>query len=139
VSYTLRPEDDLDQGDLVRRVVVCPKTPLEFGAPADLLLSNVCVLSHGCDIDKPRFDSVLVARVIRLSAIPDRSMAGNIRRNRMYEAFFLPAAGSITEDAYIDWRTIQAVDKQVHLAARQTDRYMASLDSATLDAASEGL
>ena len=128
----------LDQGDLIRRIVVCRKTPIDLNAPADLLASNVFVLSHGCDIDKPRFDTVLVARAIRLSAVPD-SMAGNIRRNRVYEAFYLPAAGPLAEDAYIDWRTIQAVDKQALLTARHSDQYICSLDEQTLAAASEGL
>ena len=139
MSYALRIEGELDQGDLIRRIVVSRKTPLEVTDTAELLVSHVCVLSHGCDIDKVKSDSVLVARIIRLSALPDQRMAGHIRRNRVYEAFFLPAAGPVSEDAYIDWRSIQAVDKQALLTARQSDKYIASLDEETLAAASEGL
>ena len=139
MSYLVRNEGELDQGDLIRRIVVCRKPPIELGDPTEVLVSNVCVLSHGCDIDKPRSDSVLVARLIRLSAIPDSGMAGNVRRNRAYEAYFLEAAGPLAEDAYIDWRTIQAVDKQAMLAARRSDRYIGSLDEETLAAASDGL
>lgn len=139
MTYIVHPDDELDQGDLIRRIVVTAKAPITLEEPPALLTSNVVVLSHGCDIDKARFDSVLVARVIRLSAIPDRGMAGNVRRNRVYEAFYLPAVGPVAEDVYIDWRTIQAVDKQVLLEARPSARYIASLDSEFLAAASDGL
>jgi hypothetical protein len=115
------------------------RLPLRLGNPADSVLSHVFVLSHGCDIDKQRFDSVVVARLIRLSALPDQTMAGHVRRNRVYEAFYLPASAPLSEDAYIDWRTIQAVDKLALLAARQSERYIASLDEEALAAASEGL
>lgn len=139
MSYEILSDGELDQGDLIRRVVVCTIAPRDLTEPPALAESHVCVLSHGCDIDKPRFDSVLVARLIRLSALPDPGMVGHVRRNRVFEAFYLPASGPLAEDAYIDWRTIQSVDKRVLLAARQSNRYIASLDEEAMSAASEGL
>ncbi len=129
----------MDQGDLIRKVVVYRKAPATFDVQPELLFSNVIVLSHGCDIDKARFDSVLVARVIRLSAIPDQGLAGNLRRNRVYEAFYLEPSGPLAEEAYIDWRTIQAVDKPSILASRSSERYIGTLDEELMLAASEGL
>ena len=76
MSYEHRPDGALDQGDLIRRILVCRKTPADLNDLPDLPTSNIFVLSHGCDIDKARFDSILVARVIRLSAVPDSGRVG---------------------------------------------------------------
>ena len=138
MSYVRLPEGELDQGDLIRKITVVRKAPLHLEDSTEVLVSNICVLSHGCDIDKARFDTVLIARVIRLSALSDGGMAGNIRRNRVYEAFYLPAYDLMPEEAYIDWRTVQAVDKQALINARQSDRFIASLDAEMLAAASDG-
>jgi hypothetical protein len=139
VKYRVDAEGELDQGDIIRRVTVTHKLPADSAEPPQILVSNVVVLSHGCDIDKPKSDTVLVARAIRISALPAGGLGGEIRKNRVHHALYLPAEGPVREDVYIDWRSIQPVDKLGLLNARATERYIGTVTGDLLDALADGL
>ena len=127
MKYKVDLDGELDQGDIIRQVTVTHKLPEGSGEAPQTLVSNVVVLSHGCDIDKPKSDTVLVARAIRISALPAVGLAGEIRKNRVHHALYLPAEGPVREDVYVDWRSIQPVDKAELLRARSTERYIATI------------
>jgi hypothetical protein len=59
------------------------------------------VLSHGCEIDKPNSKTRLMALIRLLSeGIPEQTKQ-NIRQNRVFSSFYLPAIGTMSE-SYAD-------------------------------------
>lgn len=130
MSYSIVPitdQDKLYQGDIIRRVVVVAKTPSTAGLVPDTVVSHVIVMSHPCEIDKPdkpdfRADVVHVARVIRLDALPP-SYQGNVRGNIVHSTYYLPIGDEMPLETYIDWRSVQPVDKSTLIEARATGRY----------------
>jgi hypothetical protein len=131
VSYAVRPDGPLDQGDILRHVWTIRKTPASADEPVERKQTAVCVVSHGCDIDKPsdsvkRTDTVLVACVFLISAV-DKGFQGVIRHNRVINAFYLPSGGYLPEDCFVDWRTVQPVDKAALLSARGGDAYVCTV------------
>jgi len=131
VNYAVKPDEPLDQGDILRHVWTARKTPASADEAEERNRTAVCVMSHGCDIDKPsdpakRTDSVLVACVFPISAV-ERGFQGDIRRNRVVNAFFLPNDGYFPEDCFVDWRTVQPVDKTALLSARRGDAYVCTV------------
>jgi hypothetical protein len=140
VSYQFLPDGELDQGDIIRQITLMRKSPGLEGAASETLLSHVFVLSNGCEIDKPdkpeyRADAVLVARVIRVSSLP-QTYHGGLRANKILSALYLPKIDPLPEECFIDWRTVQPVDKAALLAARSSRQYICTLDSELLQAAS---
>lgn len=143
MNYAVSPAGELDQGDLIRRVTLFRKAPVAREESPDLLISHVMVLSHGCEIDKPSkpelgSDTVIVVRLVRLSAVP-QGLQRDARAQRVRNLFFLPMADGMPEEAVVDWRTIQPVDKAQILEARGTDRYICTVSGDLLDAARERL
>jgi len=146
--YQSLPGGQLDQGDIIRHIVVIRKALGTQQDPPNFeqVRSHVLVLSHGCEIDKPdkpgnveyRADSVLVARVVRLSQIPS-GVQGQVRKLTVRSAFYLPKEDPLPEEAYVDWRSIQPVDKAVLVAARATDQYVCTLGGDLFMAAKEKL
>jgi hypothetical protein len=144
VIYRHSPDDELSQGDILRhaKLVVNVNDPEISGPKYDY--SNIIVLSRNCEIDKPiktssGTNSVLVARVVRLSAAPAGSQ-DYIRKNRVVNAFFLPAHDEYLEDCYVDWRTVQPVDKGDLCTLRsQSEFYKCTLEEKTLEDCFESL
>lgn len=93
--YSFSPDERLSQGDILRGVkIVVNVCDPETNAPK-YNDSHIIVLSRNCEIDKPikvstGTNSALVARVIRLASIHS-SLQGDIRKNRIVNAFFLLA------------------------------------------------
>ncbi len=131
----------LFQGDIIRQVVVATKTPTAQGVVPDTVVSNIIVMSNPCEIDKPdkpdfRADIVHVARIIRLDALP-RNYQGNVRSNKVRSTYCLPVDKEMTTEAYIDWRTVQPVDKATLIEARASDRYKCTVTGDLLLALSQ--
>ncbi len=142
MSYLVAPDEALSQGDIIRRVVVSRKLP-DDEATTNTAPSRVIVLSHGCEIDKPikpgtLTDTVLVARVFRKADSPQGTW-GNVTRRRVPNTFYLPIGPGQEEEAYVDWRSIQPVDKTVILAARHAGSYVCTLEGDLLEAMKDGL
>ncbi len=136
MTYSFSPDERLSQGDILRgvKLVVNVHDP-EINAPRydD---SHIIVLSRNCEIDKPikastGTNSVSVARVIRL--IPTSPGLGDIRKNRIVNAFFLPGSEYI-EECYVDWRTTQPVDKSNLMVLRsQNGNYKCTVEKEVLE------
>ena len=142
MSYLVAPDEALSQGDIIRRVVVSRKLP-DDEATTNTAPSRVIVLSHGCEIDKSikpgtLTDTVLVARVFPKTAIPQGTW-GNVARYRVPNTFYLPIGPGHEEEAFVDWRSIQPVDKASILAHRHAGNYVCTLEGDLLDAMKDGL
>lgn len=141
MSYEVRPGQPLDQGDILRHVWTARKVPASPDEPIERSQIPVIVMSHGCDIDKPvntakRTDTVLVACVLPFHSV-SKGVQGDISRNRVVNAFFLPQGDYLPEDCFIDWRTIQPVDKGPLLAARKEEAYVCTVTGDLLAAMGE--
>ncbi len=142
--YRVSLGEKLSQGDIIRGV----KVVVNVSDPENNLPkydgSHIIVISRNCEIDKPikistGTNSVLVARVIRLSSAPQGAQ-GYLRANRVVNAFFLPGQVGFMEDCYIDWRTLQPVDKSNLYALRsQTQNYRCTLEKEVLEACLDSL
>lgn len=141
MSYEVRPGQPLDQGDILRHVWTARKVSASPDEPIERSQTVVIVMSHGCDIDKPsntakRTDTVLVACVLPFHTV-SKGIQGDIRRKRVVNSFFLPKGDFLPEDCFIDWRSIQPVDKAPLLAARQEDAYVCTVTGDFLAALGE--
>ncbi len=135
--YSFSPDERLSQGDILRGVkIVVNVCDPETNAPK-YNDSHIIVLSRNCEIDKPikvstGTNSALVARVIRLASIHS-SLQGDIRKNRIVNAFFLPRSEYI-EECYVDWRTTQPVDKSNLMVLRsQNESYKCTVGKELLE------
>jgi hypothetical protein len=63
--------------------------------------STVMVLSHGCEIDKPKRAACIVARITRFAEV-DKSLHGYIRKGDVANALYLPTDPALGGEAYAD-------------------------------------
>ncbi len=141
MTYHYSPDQELSQGDILRRVRVIINIVGGENLAPKFGESIIIVISRDCEIDKPltTSNSVLVARIARLSSQSER-MRDLVRENRVLNAFYLPADGQLMEESYIDWRTLQQVSKQIlhNLRIRQ-EHYKCTLDKKFVIASLTGL
>lgn len=83
------------------------------------------LLTQDCEYDKPSTVSVLIAEVMLLSGVASGSQ-GNVRRNRVASAFYLPPHADLPE-SFVDFRTIGRVTKSLTAEEAQSGRRLASL------------
>lgn len=88
--YLVQPDEVLDQGDIIKKVVILAPASNEPTCALEPMLARVIVLSHGCEIDKADSSTLLVAPVVRLS-VDDRGLTGLIRKGRVRNCFHLAA------------------------------------------------
>lgn len=141
MSYELLPTAQIDQGDIIRHVLLVKKSPGQEDSPIEHYYTPVFVLSNGCDIDKPfkqeyQNDTVLVAAVFRLANLP-AAYQGEFRKRKVVNAWYLPKDDPLPEDCYIDWRTVQPVDKATLLSARSSNYYLCTIRGELLESISE--
>lgn len=132
--YHYSPEEKLSQGDIIRHVKVVVNIRDDKTLQPKHDTSNIIILSRDCEIDKPPraevgTNSVLVARVIPLAAI-EKGLQGNIRRNRVFSAFYLPKHEEfMDEECYVDWRTFQQIDKSyLHILRSEAGYYRCTVE-----------
>lgn len=101
---------EISQGDIFDSL---PLAVME-GTMAAVRMSCVILLTQDCEYDKPSTLSVLVAEIMPLSRIAVGSQ-GNVRRNRVASAFYLPAQESFPE-SYVDFRAMGRVEKSTIIA-----------------------
>jgi hypothetical protein len=131
VSHVILPDGELDQGDIIRRASLIRKAPALVDDPIELYETAVFVMSDGCEIDKPnkpelRQDTVHVAGIFPLNGL-SKGKQGDVKRNRVFNVFYLAQDDVIPEDCFIDWRTLQLIDKGTLLAARHDGRYLCTI------------
>jgi hypothetical protein len=133
VSYKAIFNADIEQGDIIEGVYVITKVPGQEASDISNNKAMVFVLSHNCEIDKPaneerRSDRVLVACVYKASSLSKGDLK-LLKDGRIVNAFYIPKDDPLNEDYYIDWRTVQPVDKNTLLSARKDDKlYICTLD-----------
>ncbi len=89
------------------------------------------LLTQDCEFDKPSTLSVLIAAVLPLSGVASGSQ-GNVRRNRVASAFYLPPHLLLPE-SYVDLRAIGRVAKSLVVAeASQGTRLLSLSEDARL-------
>jgi len=131
VSYTILNDGRLRQGDIITGVYLFRKSPGVYGVSGETQAFTVMVFSRGCEIDKldrppASSDSVHVAVVKRLDTL-SAGTQGNLKANKVLNAWLIPPYREILPESYIDWRTLQPVDKTVLIKARTTRQYLCTL------------
>lgn len=140
--YDIRPDDELSQGDILRRVRIVDRTSTEELSEIATVHANVIVLTQNCEIDKiargkTKVGHLLVAIVSDLITL-GKGQQGHVRKNAVNSLFYLPQEGPMPIEAYIDWRTIQPVELwPVWEARSQHERYVCTVEGDLLKAASE--
>ena len=118
---------EVSQGDIFDRL---PFAVMD-GTTATVRTARVVLLTQDCEYDKPSTLSVLVAEILPLSGVAAGSQ-GNVRRNRVASAFYLPSQDAFPE-SYVDFRTIGRVEKSVVIAeANRGDRLLSLSEEARL-------
>jgi hypothetical protein len=136
VTYKYLPDNELSQGDIIYPVRVITNI---VGAEADrpkYKVSTIVIINRNCEISKPvsAANSVLVARIKKLS-YESESFQRHIRDEDILNAFYLPSEGRFEEESYVDWRTLQQVNKATLYTLReQRENYKCSLDEEMLKA-----
>lgn len=121
--YLEKPSAEVSQGDIFRSL---PLTSVQEGeGQAQVQHGPAILLTQDCEYDKPSTVSVLVAEVRLLSGIPAGSQ-GNVRRNRVASAFYLPPQADLPE-SYVDFRTIGRVAKRLAAEQASANGRLASL------------
>lgn len=128
--YCNSPDGKLSQGDMFRNVKILVNITNRSGTDAKYGIANIIVITRNCEIDK--HDTVLVARVIRFAGQTPQfqSKVRGDGDEAVVNAFYLPPDGQfIPEECYINWRTLQPVDRETLKQARyQQDHYLCTLD-----------
>jgi hypothetical protein len=141
VIYQFSPDDELSQGDIIRRVRVMIDVSNAQTSLPDYSESNIIVMTRNCEISKPPnattgTNAISVVRLIRLAAAP-KGLQGDIRKNRVVSAFYLPEQEDLMEECYIDWRTVQPIDKS-YLYTSRSQHYKCTVDREQFMACLEG-
>lgn len=74
--------------------------------------TRAILLTHDCEYDKPRTETVVVAEVWPLSDV-NNSSQGYIRQNRVLSTFYLEAYGDAFPESYVDLRNVSRVEKRL--------------------------
>lgn len=115
--------DRISQGDVFDDIVT------EDGfSEASRQPSRVILLTNDCDIDKRSFDVWLTVRLTPLSSLtgPAKGVAGDILRDRVPAALYVPASRSIPE-SFVDYRHIYRVRRDSITEAAASGRRVASM------------
>ena len=83
------------------------------------------LLTQDCEYDKPSTVSVLIAAILPLSGVAAGSQ-GNVRKNRVASAFYLPSH-SLLPESYVDIRVIGRISKNLIVAEAQVENRLLSL------------
>jgi hypothetical protein len=93
--------------------------------------ARALLLTYDCEYDKPTSFFVLIAEVLPLSGVASGSQ-GNLRKNRIAGAFYLPAQADFPE-SYVDFRTLNRVAKAIVVGeARHDGRLLSLIEAARL-------
>ena len=142
MNYAVLPvnlEEPLDQGDILRRIIVVKNPTGVENTPVETTTSNVIVLSQGCEIDKAikRSGTALVACVFNIDNLP-KGDQGNVRKNIVLSLFHLPLEPPLPIECYIDWRTIQPISVHALVEARaDVSRYICTVQGELIKTAKE--
>lgn len=131
MTYYYSPNNELSQGDILRRIRVITNVVGRANNEPRYGESSIVIISHDCEIDKPLTiaNSVLVARIARVLSQKSERIQENIRNNELLNTFHLPAEGQLMEESYIDWRTVQQTSKEMLKQLRnQQEYYRCTLD-----------
>lgn len=114
---------EVSQGDIFEGLPFAPA--VDGQSAGGVRRVRAMLLTQDCEYDKPSTASVLVAEVLPLSAIASGSQ-GNVRRNRVASAFYLPPHADLPE-SYVDLRTISRVTKSLVAAEAEGENRLLSL------------
>ena len=145
MNYRYSPNDELSQGDIIRHVKLLANRRDAGTNQPEYVLSNIIILSRDCEIDKPPkveagTTSILVARVLPFAVI-EKGLQGDIRRKRVFNAFYLPTLeGTMDDECYVDWRTFHQVDKSyLHVLRKESGYYRCTAEKEFFKLALGGL
>ena len=114
---------EVSQGDIFESL---PFASVEDGqAQARIRHVRAVLLTQDCEYDKSSTISVVVAEILPLSGIAPGSQ-GNVRKNRVASAFYLPPHALLPE-SYVDIRIIGRVAKSLVAAEAQRGNRLLSL------------
>ena len=119
--YLDKASAEVSQGDIFESL---PLTSVE-GGQAHMRQVRAMLLTQDCEYDKPSNASVLIAEILPLSSVTSGSQ-GNVRRNRVASAFYLPPHADLPE-SYVDIRAIGRVEKSLIVAEAQRGTRLLSL------------
>ena len=96
--YAPQPRESLSQGDILTDVSIAePHLGLDEG------MRTVIVLSHDCEIDKPKNQTMIVAAVVPLAQFPSEQH-DSIRSGAMLSVFYLADPPTLAIDSCVDFR-----------------------------------
>ncbi len=117
---------EVSQGDIFLSLPLVPAADAQEQAP--ILRVPAILLTQDCEYDKPSTVSVPVAAILPLSGVASGSQ-GNVRRNRVASAFYLPPHPLLPK-SYVDIRAIGRVSKSVIAAEAQQERLLSLSEEA---------
>ncbi len=107
--YLEKLSAEISQGDIFESL---PLVLVEDGQEQSKIRRVPAILlTRDCEYDKPSTASVLVAEILLLSNVALGSQ-GNVHRNRVASAFYLPAHADFPE-SYVDFRTLSRIAKSI--------------------------
>lgn len=123
---TLHPE--VSQGDLFDDVPIAYVAfPVDAASPQTTVQRvRAMLLTHDCDYDKRGTDFVIVAQVLPLSVV-DSGSQGHVRTRRTRNTFYLEPMPADGAEAFVDFRRIDRVHKQIVASLAGEGKRMASL------------
>ena len=125
--YVYSPEGELSPGDIIKSVRLVERNANSELETIHTVPANVIVLSQGCEIDKVakhgKNGLLVVAAVFALSSL-EHSIQGQVRKNAVLKAFYLPDFDKRMPECFIGWETIQPVELMPVWNARHTERYV---------------
>ena len=121
--YLEEPSAEVSQGDIFVRL---PLVSVD-DSQGQLQIQRVpaILLTQDCEYDKPSTLTVLIAGILTLSGVPPGSQ-GNVRKNRVASAFYLPPHADFPE-SYVDIRAIGRVAKSLIVSEAMTGNRLLSL------------
>lgn len=88
------------------------------------------LLTQDCEYDKPSTVFVLIAAILPLSGVAPGNQ-GNVRKNRVASAFYLPPHPLLLEP-YVDIQAIGRISKSLIVAEAQEGRLLSLSEEARL-------
>lgn len=80
--------------------------------------TTTILLTPDCEIDKPIVRYWHICPIVPLSRLKG-NVHGDVKRNRVYSRFFLPANGTILPDSFIDFNQLSTVNSDLLKAAKR--------------------
>lgn len=104
--YLHQPRQQLSQGDIFTDVNLLDSARPQLPTRT----FNVIILSHTCDILKPKNSVVLVCAIRPISEVSPGN-AGHIKKNRLYNTMYVEPVGNLRE-SFVDFRYTYRLDKR---------------------------